>query len=96
MIDTISFLLPDVGLPKGIDHRVAENCYPEMVLPGSLKGIGEDRVASGRDDYDAAERDAIQHENRYAAPQTIPQEQMLKGLMEGWIKHQKHLASSMT
>jgi hypothetical protein len=54
-----------------------------MALPGSLKGIGEDRVGSGRQDDEAAERDAIQHEARYATRQTIPQELMMRGLIEG-------------
>jgi hypothetical protein len=84
MIDTISFLLPDGLPPKGIDHRVAENRYSEMALPGSLKGIGEDRVASGKSSYDdPGERDAIMNEERYATRQTIPQEQMIRGLMRG-------------
>ena len=86
-IDAVSFLLPDGKPSKGIDHRVAENRYPKMVLPGSLKGIGEDRVASGSRDHDPIERDAIMNEERYAKRQSIPQELMIRGLIEGWKRH---------
>jgi hypothetical protein len=81
MIDTISFLIPDAKFPKEIDHRVEENRYPEMVLPGSLKGIGEDRIGSDRDAEETAERDAIQNEERYETRQSIPEAQMVAGLI---------------
>jgi hypothetical protein len=83
MIDTISFLLPDGGSPKGKDHPVAEKLLPGVGPPDSLKGIREDPVASGSRGYDdPIERDAIQHEDRYAVRQSIPQELMVKGLMQ--------------
>lgn len=86
-IDTKSFLLPDDQPPKGKDHPVARNCYPEWSLPGSLKSIREDPVASGSQGYgDPIERDAIQNEDRYAVRQVIPNSMMVPGLIRaaGW------------
>ena len=100
MIDTTSFLLPGVDLPKGKRHLVAEKPAIQGALPSPLKDTWEDLVASGShcniEPYETDERDAIQNEARYAAPQAIPQRQMLKGLMEGWIRHQKKIAISVT
>lgn len=86
-IDTAPILLPDGPPPKGIDHPVAGNPLPGVVLPDSLKGIREDPVASGSDTaneaFDAAERDALMHEAAYATRQTIPNSGMVPGLIKG-------------
>ncbi|GAB0119916.1 hypothetical protein Acid7E03_39880 [Acidisoma sp. 7E03] len=79
-IDTKSILLPDGLPPKGKDHPVAENCYPDGPLPGSLNHIREDPVASGSRE-EREERDAMQNEARYAVRQSIPRELMIRGLV---------------
>jgi hypothetical protein len=85
-IDTVPILLPDGPLPKGMDHPVAENLLPGVVPPDTLKHIREVPVASGSrlqnpTTIEAEERDAIVREPELAVRQTIPQAQMVVGLI---------------